>query len=74
LFLASEALCGRNAPERIRLLEKAEAIAPEFLRPARDLAGFYFTGKRVDVTRARQNLAAFFAGCPVITDGYPNQA
>ncbi len=70
LLLAGEALSGKNTPESIRLLEAARVKAPNFPWPARQLAALYFSGKRADPNKAKENIATFFAICPASTDGY----
>ncbi len=70
LLLASEVLLGKDMPEAIRMAEAARAKAPGFPWPALQLARTYFSGKRADAGKLRENLEAFFAACPASTDGY----
>jgi thiol-disulfide isomerase/thioredoxin len=70
LLLASDALNGVDTPERIRLLQAARAKAPEFPWPALDLAGIYSDGKLANPAKATESIDAFFAICPVSSDGF----
>jgi len=68
LLLAGFALKGKDTPESIRLLESAQSRAPNFPLPAKVLADEYFSGKRADANKFRENLETFFALCPGSTD------
>jgi len=70
LLLAGEALWSKNTAESIRLFEASKAMAPNFPWPERELAGVYSSGKYADVTKAKDNLEAFFSACPASTDGF----
>jgi thiol-disulfide isomerase/thioredoxin len=68
LMLAGWVLRGKNTPESIRLLEAAKA--PNFPWPAKELAGDYFSGKRADQDKVKENIELFFSICPASTDQY----
>jgi len=68
LLIAGKALIGRDTPEAIRLLEAAKTKAPSFPWPDLYLASVYAAGKRVDLSKTKENLEAFFAVCPASTD------
>ena len=70
LFIAGNALIGKDTPEAIRLLEAARGKAPGFAWPSLSLAALYASGKRADPNKTKENLEAFFSVCPSSTDGY----
>jgi thiol-disulfide isomerase/thioredoxin len=70
LLMAGWVLRGKDTLESIRLLEAARAKAPNFPWPAKELAGVYFSGKRADQNKVKENIEIFFAICPASTDGY----
>jgi thiol-disulfide isomerase/thioredoxin len=70
LLLESEVLNRFDTPESIRLLQSIRTIAPGFPWAARDLAGIYSHGKLADQAKAKENIDAFYALCPVSSDPY----
>jgi thiol-disulfide isomerase/thioredoxin len=68
LLLAGLVLRGKDTPKSIRLLESARSKAPFFPWPAKELAGEYFSGRRADLNKLKQNLEIFFSLCPSSTD------
>ena len=64
LLLEGFALEHKNTAESIRLLEFAQAKAPNFPLPAKQLAGLYFWGKHGDVNRLKQNLEILLFALP----------
>jgi thiol-disulfide isomerase/thioredoxin len=68
LMLAGWALRGKDTLEAIRLLEVSKAKAPNFPWAARELAAVYFSGKRVDQNKVKENIEIFFALCSASTD------
>lgn len=48
LYLYASALRGTDTPESIRMLEKAQSLAPAFVWPSLDLAQIYSSGKFAD--------------------------
>ena len=68
LTLAGIVLRHRDTTESIRLLEMAKVKAPNFPWAPMELAADYFTGKRVDTNKVRDNLEIFFSICPASTD------
>ncbi len=68
LYLAAYALNRTDTPEAIRLLEAAQAKAPEFAWPALELADIYSTGKFTDGRKSGAYLSAFFSVCNSSTD------
>lgn len=68
LYLAGTVLFHTDTPESIRLLEAANAKAPDFAWGNLKLADVYSSGKRVDKKKSAEYLAAFFSACPGSTD------
>lgn len=68
LYLASLALVGADTPERIRLLESARKLAPQFAWPALQLGLVHSSGKFADKKAAAEDVGSFFSGCPASTD------
>ena len=68
LLLAGSVLHGKDTPESVRLLEAAQAKAPNFPWPSKELASDYFRGKIADQNKVKENIEAFFAICPASTD------
>ena len=69
LTLGGIVLSRKDTPESIRLLESAQAKAPNFPWASLALADVYFSGKRADNTKLAENISAFFAACPASTNG-----
>ncbi len=61
-------LRGKNTPESVRLLEAAQAKAPNSPWPQKELAAVYFSGKIADQNKVKEHLEAFFALCPASVD------
>lgn len=70
LDLAAYALNGTDTPESLRLLEAAQAEAPQFVWADLDLAEIYSSGKFADKAKFEEQLAAYWGPCPASTDGY----
>ena len=68
LLLAGWVLRGKDTPESVRLLEAAQAKAPNFPWPFRELASDYFSGKIADQNKVKENIEFFFSICPASTD------
>jgi thiol-disulfide isomerase/thioredoxin len=68
LYLASVVLLGTDTPESIRLIETAQAKAPDFAWANLQLAQIYSSGKLVDKKKSAEYLGAFFTACPGSTD------
>ena len=68
LTLAGIVLRHKDTLESIRLLEMAKVKAPNFPWSARELAADYFSGKRADNSKVKENLEIFFTLCPASTD------
>ena len=68
LYLEGSALFHTDTPASIQMLEAARAKAPDFGWPALQLAEIYSNGKRTDKKKELENIAAFFAACPVSAD------
>ncbi len=68
LYLAGFVLTGTDTPEAIRLLEAAQAKAPQFPWPALQLANIYSTGKFTDRQKTVALLTSFFDVCTSSTD------
>jgi thiol-disulfide isomerase/thioredoxin len=68
LLLAGWVLRGKDTSESLRLLEAAQAKAPNFPWPFKELASDYFRGKIADQNKVKENIEAFFAICPSSTD------
>lgn len=68
LLLAGWVLRGKDTLESVRLLEAAQAKAPNFPWPFDELASDYFRGKIADQNKVKENIEAFFAICPASTD------
>jgi thiol-disulfide isomerase/thioredoxin len=68
LYAAGLALLDADTPESIRLLEAAQAKAPDFAWPSLRLADVYSSGKRIDKKKSTDYLDAFFSRCPSSTD------
>jgi thiol-disulfide isomerase/thioredoxin len=68
LILAGKALADTDPPEAIRLLNAAQAKAPEFPWPSFELANIYWRGKYADEARLKENLERFYALCPAWVD------
>ena len=68
LFLAAQALSGRDTPRRIELSEQARSKAPEWAWANLSLAYIHSTGKLADKRKAAVEIDAFFTACPASTD------
>jgi hypothetical protein len=64
LYIASNALQGTDTPETIRLLERAQSLAPSFAWPVLDLADMYSKGKFADKAKFTEQLTKFWTACP----------
>jgi hypothetical protein len=64
LMLAGMALANKDPLEAIRLLEAAQAKAPEFPWPSFELTNLYLRGKYADEAKLKKNLARFYTLCP----------
>jgi thiol-disulfide isomerase/thioredoxin len=75
LMLAGKALTEKDPPEAIRLLEAAQAKAPEFPWPSFELAELYWRGRYADEAKLKENLERFYSLCPswVETTNFGNQ-
>lgn len=70
LLLYAGALRGTDTPESIRMLEKAQSLAPGFVWPSLDLAQIYSEGKFADPQKFSDQLNRFFTACPTSQDRY----
>jgi hypothetical protein len=70
LYLYASALRGTDTPESIRMLEKAQSLAPDFVWPSLDLAQIYSTGKFADKQKFTDELTKFWTACPTSQDAY----
>jgi thiol-disulfide isomerase/thioredoxin len=70
LYLYASALRGTDTPESIRMLEKAQSLAPAFVWPSLDLAQIYSSGKFADKQKFTDQLTKFFTACPISQDDY----
>jgi hypothetical protein len=64
LYLAAAALRSTDTPETIRLLERAQSLAPSFAWPVLDLADMYSKGKFADKAKFTEQLTKFWTACP----------
>ena len=65
LYLYASALRGTDTPESIRMLERAQSLAPDFVWPSLDLAQIYSSGKFADKQKFTEQLTKFFTACPI---------
>ena len=70
LDLYASALRGTDTPESIRMLEKAQTLAPGFAWPSLDLAQIYSSGKFADKSKFTDQLTKFWTACPTSQDQY----
>jgi hypothetical protein len=63
LYVAGLTLQGRDTPEAIRLMEKAQTLEPAFAWPYLSLANTYGSGKFGD-TKSAEYIACYFRACP----------
>jgi thiol-disulfide isomerase/thioredoxin len=70
LDLYASALLGTDTPESIRMLEKAQTLAPGFAWPSLDLAQIYSSGKFADKSKFTDQLTKFWTACPTSQDPY----
>jgi thiol-disulfide isomerase/thioredoxin len=68
LDLYASALRGTDTPESIRMLEKAQMLAPSFAWPSLDLAQIYSSGKFADKPKFTEQLTKFWTACPTSQD------
>jgi thiol-disulfide isomerase/thioredoxin len=68
--LYASALRGTDTPESIRLLDKAESLAPNFSWPSLELAQIYSSGKFADMQKFTDDLTKFWTACPTSQDGF----
>jgi hypothetical protein len=73
LDLYATALRGTDTPESIRMLEKAQSLAPGFVWSSLDLAQIYFEGKFADKTKFSEQLTKFWSACPTSRDFFARQ-
>jgi thiol-disulfide isomerase/thioredoxin len=64
LMLAGKALIDKDPPEAIRLLNAAQAKAPNFPWPSFELTSLYWQGKYTDEAKLKENLERFYTLCP----------
>jgi hypothetical protein len=64
LILAGKALAKKDPLEAIRLLDAAQAKAPEFPWPSFELTNLYWQGKYADEVELKKNLERFYTLCP----------
>jgi len=70
LDLYASALRGTDTPDSIRMLEKAQTLAPGFAWPSLDLAQIYSNGKFADKPKFTDQLTKFWTACPTSQDQY----
>jgi thiol-disulfide isomerase/thioredoxin len=68
LDLYAGALRGTSTPESIRMLQKAQSLAPDFAWPSLDLAQIYSSGKFADKSKFAEDLTKFWTACPASQD------
>jgi hypothetical protein len=68
LYLAAAALRSTDTPESIRLLVRAESLAPTFGWPSLELAQIYSSGKFADKAKFSGQLTMFWTACPTSQD------
>jgi thiol-disulfide isomerase/thioredoxin len=68
LDLYATALRGTDTPASIRMLEKAQTLAPGFAWPSLDLAQIYSSGKFADKPKFAGQLTKFWTACPTSQD------
>lgn len=75
LLLAGKILVRKDTPEAIRLMETAQAKAPEFPWPAHELSVIYGQGRYADEAKMKENLEKFYSLCPAWTssNSFENQ-
>jgi thiol-disulfide isomerase/thioredoxin len=75
LILAGKVLAEKDPVEAIRLLDAAQAKAPEFPWPSFELTNLYWQGKYADEAKLKENLERFYTLCPswVETTNFGNQ-
>ena len=64
LMLGGKALANKDGVEAIRLLEAAQAKAPEFPWPSFELTNLYLGGEYADEAKLKVNLERFYTLCP----------
>lgn len=70
LDLYANALRGTDTPESIRMLKKAQLLAPGFVWPSLDLAQIYSEGKFADKSKFTEQLTKFWSACPTSRDPF----
>jgi hypothetical protein len=68
LMLAGKALADTDPAKAIRLLDAAQAKAPEFPWPSFELANIYWREKYADDAKLKENIERFYALCPAWVD------
>lgn len=68
LDLFASALRATDTPESIRMLEKAQTLAPGFVWLSLDLAQIYSSGKFADKPKFAEQLTKFWIACPTSQD------
>ena len=68
LYLAAAALQSTDTAESIRLLDRAQSLAPAFAWPSLELAQIYSSGKFADKPKFTEELTKFWTTCPTSQD------
>jgi thiol-disulfide isomerase/thioredoxin len=68
LYLGAAALRSTDTPESIRLLVRAQSLAPAFAWPSLELAQIYSSGKFADKPKFSGHLTKFWTACPTSQD------
>jgi thiol-disulfide isomerase/thioredoxin len=68
LDLYASALRGTDTPESIRLLQRAQSLAPNFVWSSVDVAQIYSSGKFADKRKFAEEVTKFWTACPTSQD------